>query len=74
MAQMMGRLGLACRGQRLVNAQCFTVESRGGEGPGGARGDAESCFWSVWKQYEPGNYAHSSCLSHDSGIRRLLLC
>lgn len=35
MAQMMGRLGLACRGQRLVNAQCFTVESRGGRARGG---------------------------------------
>lgn len=36
MAEMMSRLGLACRGQGLVNAQRYTMESRGGEGPGGA--------------------------------------
>lgn len=73
MAEMMGRLGLACRGQGLVNAQHYTMESRGGRARGG-RGDAETCFWSLWKQYEVGNYAHSSCLSHDSGIRPILLC
>lgn len=35
MAEMMGRLGLACRGQGLVNAQRYTMESRGGRAPGG---------------------------------------
>lgn len=34
-----------------------------------SRGDVETCFWSVWKQYEreEGNYAHLSCLSYDFG-------
>lgn len=36
MAEMMGRLGLACRGQWLVNAQCYTVE--GGVGAMGVVG------------------------------------
>lgn len=35
MAEMMGRLGLACRGQRLVNAQRYSIESQGGWAPGG---------------------------------------
>lgn len=75
MAEMMGRLGLARRGQGLVNAQRCTMASRGGRARrGGGGDDAETCFWSVWKQYEVGNYAHSSCLSQDSGIRPLLLC
>lgn len=44
MAAMMGRLGLACRGQGLVNAQHYTVELRGG-GEGGGGGGGRGQGW-----------------------------
>lgn len=44
MAEMMGRLSLACRGQGLVNAQCYTVESWGGRTPGGGQGWCRDLF------------------------------